>query len=78
LGALLLDARDPTRVLGRSREPMLRPEASYEREGFFGGVVFSCGALLEGDQVRVYYGAADGVVAVADLSLSGILAGLDA
>lgn len=77
LGALLLDAADPSRVLARSREPLLKPEAPYEREGFFGGVVFSCGVLAEGDLVRVYYGAADGVTAVADLSLSGILAGLE-
>jgi predicted GH43/DUF377 family glycosyl hydrolase len=76
LGALLLDADDPSRVLGRSREPILRPEAPYEVGGFFGNVVFTCGLLAEGDTVRVYYGAADGVTAVADLSLDAILAGL--
>ena len=76
LGALLLDAGDPARVIARSREPILRPEAPYEREGFFGGVVFTCGLLAEGDRVRVYYGAADGVTAVAELSLDEILAGL--
>ena len=76
LGALLLDGADPARVLARSREPILRPEAAYEREGFFGGVVFTCGVLAEGDLVRIYYGAADGVTAVADLSLGEILAGM--
>jgi predicted GH43/DUF377 family glycosyl hydrolase len=63
-------------VRGRSREPILIPEAPYEVEGFFGKVVFTCGALVDGDQVRVYYGAADGVTAVADLSLKEILSGL--
>jgi predicted GH43/DUF377 family glycosyl hydrolase len=76
LGALLLDARDPSRVIGRSREPILSPEAPYEREGFFGGVVFTCGLLADGDLVRIYYGAADGVTAVADLSLEEILSGM--
>src|SRR5688500_9720509 len=76
LGALLLDGRDPARVIGRSREPILSPEAPYEREGFFGGVVFTCGLVADGDRLRVYYGAADGVTAVADLSLSEIMAGL--
>jgi predicted GH43/DUF377 family glycosyl hydrolase len=76
LGALLLDAQDPSRVLGRSREPILSPEAPYERQGFFGDVVFTCGALADADMVRVYYGAADGVTAVADLPLDEILAGL--
>jgi predicted GH43/DUF377 family glycosyl hydrolase len=76
LGALLLDPSDPARVIGRSREPILAPEMPYEREGFFSAVVFTCGLLAEGDLVRIYYGAADGVVAVADLSLAEILAGL--
>ena len=76
LGALLLDADDPSRVIARSRDPILRPELPYEREGFFGGVVFSCGVLVDGDVIRVYYGAADGVTAVADLSLVEILGGL--
>ena len=76
LGALLLDARDPSRVIARSREPILAPEAWYETRGFFDGVVFTCGLLAEGDGVRVYYGAADGVTAVADLSLDEILSDL--
>lgn len=78
LGALLLAADDPSRVLARSRDPILAPEAAYEREGFYGGVVFTCGLLAEDDRVRVYYGAADGVTAVADLSLQWILEGLTA
>ena len=76
LGALLLDIHDPGKVLARSSQPILRPEASYEREGFYGDVVFTCGAIAEGDRVRIYYGAADAVMAVADLSLAEILAGL--
>jgi beta-1,2-mannobiose phosphorylase / 1,2-beta-oligomannan phosphorylase len=76
LGALLLDSRDPSRVLGRSRVPILSPELPYETDGFFGNVVFSCGAYLDGDRVRVYYGAADGVTCAADLSLDAILQGL--
>ena len=78
LGALLLDANDPARVIARSRDPILAPEATYERSGFYGGVVFTCGLLAEDDRVRIYYGAADGVTAVADLSLAWILSGLDA
>ena len=77
LGALLLDASDPGKVLGRSRDPILAPEAPYEREGFFAKVVFTCGVIAEGDLVRVYYGAADGVTAVADLSLTDIIGGLE-
>jgi predicted GH43/DUF377 family glycosyl hydrolase len=76
LGALLLDLHDPGKVLARSREPILKPETAYEREGFYGNVVFTCGLVAEADLVRIYYGAADAVMAVADLSLAEILAGL--
>jgi predicted GH43/DUF377 family glycosyl hydrolase len=76
LGALLLDGEDPCRVLGRSKEPILFPEAPYELKGFFANVTFTCGLCAEGDRVRIYYGASDGVTCVADLSLAGILAGL--
>lgn len=77
LGALLLAPDDPSRVLARSRDPILRPEAPYEVEGFFGRVVFTCGAIVQDDIVRVYYGAADGVTALADLRLDDILGGLE-
>ena len=76
LGALLLDAQDPARVLLRSRAPLLAPEAPYERSGFFGNVVFTCGLLAEGEELRIYYGAADGVTAVADVPLAAVLAGM--
>jgi len=76
LGALLLDGEDPGLVLGRSREPILFPEAPYELQGFFANVTFTCGLHAEGDLVRIYYGASDGVTCVADLSLQEILAGL--
>jgi len=76
LGALLLDEHDPSRVLARSREPILKPEAPYEMRGFFGNVVFTCGVVPSGDVVKVYYGAADGVTALAELSLADIMRGL--
>jgi len=77
LGALLLDLDDPSQVLGRSRAPILFPEAPYELNGFFGNVVFSCGVDAEGDLVRIYYGASDGVTCLAELSLAWILRGLE-
>jgi len=76
MGAALLDADDPTKVIARSAGPILEPEAEYEKNGFFGGVVFSCGVVVEGDVVRMYYGAADTSMACAELSLREILDGL--
>ncbi|WP_066195946.1 BtaManbiosPhlase [Gracilibacillus timonensis] len=73
MGAVLLDLQDPTKVIARSRQPFLEPETDYETKGFFGDVVFSCGALVEGDVVRMYYGVADTSMACAELSLQEIL-----
>jgi len=72
LGALLLDSDNPTKILAKSKVPLLEPTALYETEGFFGQVVFTCGALIEGDVLKVYYGASDEVVALAEISLEGL------
>ena len=78
MGALLLDADDPRIVLGRSKAPLLSPEAPYERVGLFANTVFSCGHVaLDEDRIRLFYGAADSVTAAADLSVKEILATLD-
>ncbi len=76
LGAVLLDPADPARVLGRSRHPIMEPSAPYELEGFYGNVVFGTGALLDGDDITLYYGASDEFVCGATLSVRDILAGL--
>jgi len=77
LGAILTDAEHPDRILGRSVEPILAPEQEHEIHGFFGNVVFTCGAVLEDDgAVTVYYGAADAVVCAARFSLEEIFASL--
>lgn len=73
MGALLLDLDDPSKVIARSGVPVLEPVADYERNGFFGDVVFSCGAIVEGDTVKMYYGVADTSMACAELSLQEIL-----
>jgi len=76
LGAFLTAHDDPARVIGRTHEPILSPEAPYEVEGFFGNVVFTCGALLDGDRLKLYYGAADETIALAEASLADVLAAL--
>ena len=54
----------------------MEPLAPYEREGFFGQVIFTNGHLVDGDRVTLYYGAADSVICAAHLSIKSILAGL--
>ena len=73
LGALLLDLDEPWRVLARSATPIMEPQEPYEREGFFGQVIFTNGHLVDGDRLTLYYGAADSVICAADLSIQSIL-----
>ena len=73
LGALLLDLNEPWKVLARSPEPIMEPLAPYEKEGFFGSVVFTNGHLVDGDEITLYYGASDSVICAAKLSLRQIL-----
>jgi predicted GH43/DUF377 family glycosyl hydrolase len=58
IGAALLDKNDPSKVLARSREPLLRPEPS-EREGYVPNVVYTCGAMRHGDQIILPYAVSD-------------------
>lgn len=78
LGALLLDLDDPTRILARSRDPLLEPIADYERKGFVGNVVFTNGHIVDGDAITLYYGAADSVICGATVSIKEILSHLGA
>ncbi|MDQ6670379.1 MAG: glycoside hydrolase family 130 protein [Chloroflexota bacterium] len=77
LGAVLLAADDPTRVLGRSGAPIMQPLADYERGGFYGNVVFATGATVRDDQLTLYYGAADTIVCGATFSIRSIVGGLE-
>jgi predicted GH43/DUF377 family glycosyl hydrolase len=72
LGAFLLDLEDPAKILAKSQLPLLEPEAEYEINGFFGNVVFTCGCLLEEDKLRIYYGAADDSICLAEISLQDL------
>ncbi len=60
-GIMLLDLNDPQRVIGMYKEPLIAPEASYEKEGGFRNhVIFPGGMILEDSgEVKIYYGAAD-------------------
>ncbi|HLN75196.1 MAG TPA: glycoside hydrolase family 130 protein [Prolixibacteraceae bacterium] len=76
LGALLLDLKDPTKVLARSKEPIMEPIVYYEQTGFFGNVVFTNGHYVVGDDIFMYYGASDEVICGARLSIADILSSL--
>jgi beta-1,2-mannobiose phosphorylase / 1,2-beta-oligomannan phosphorylase len=68
LSTVLLDKHNPSIVLKRSKEALIKPEEKYEINGFFGKVVFSCGAIVNHDHVLVYYGVSDENIACAKIS----------
>ena len=75
IGALLLDLDDPRQVIGRLREPLLAPEG-IEREGYVPNVVYSCGGMLNGNDLVLPYGLSDAAVGVAIISVPELLAEL--
>jgi predicted GH43/DUF377 family glycosyl hydrolase len=76
LGAFLLDLKDPTRVIGRLREPLLSPNEA-EREGYVPNVVYTCGALLHAGEVVIPYAMSDYATSFATVSLDELLAAME-
>ena len=72
IGAALLDKRDPSRVLARSSEPLLRPEPS-EREGYVPNVVYTCGAMAHNDQLILPYAVSDTYSNFATIQISALM-----
>lgn len=73
VGAMLLDLKNPTKVLARTATPILQPERDYEVSGVVAQVVFPCGLIVRKDQILMYYGAGDSVLGVATGSVKNIL-----
>lgn len=76
-GAALLDLENPTRLIARTPDPILEPEEEYEKVGVVPNVVFPEGAVVVGDQVRVYYGGADRVCCLATVPMKILMESLE-
>jgi predicted GH43/DUF377 family glycosyl hydrolase len=72
-GAILLDIDKPTKILARTSEPILEPEAEFEKHGIVPNVVFPDGAVVRDKQLFVYYGGADRVCCVASVPIDKFL-----
>jgi predicted GH43/DUF377 family glycosyl hydrolase len=75
IGAFLLDRDDPSKVIGRLREPLLKPNQS-EREGYVPNVVYTCGALLHKGKLIIPYGMADHATGFATVPVDEVLAAM--
>ncbi len=76
IGAVLLDKADPSKVLARSREPLVRPEPS-EREGYVPNVVYTCGAMRHGNQIILPYAISDTFSNFATLEIDALMRTLE-
>ncbi|MFN6133230.1 MAG: glycoside hydrolase family 130 protein [Synechococcaceae cyanobacterium] len=72
IGAALLDRHDPSRVIGRLRQPLLTP-LEEERNGYVPNVVYSCGGLVHGDQLVLPYAVSDRASRIALVNLADLL-----
>ena len=72
IGAVLLDKHDPSRVLARSPEPLVRPEPS-EREGYVPNVVYTCGAMRHNNQIILPYAVSDSFSNFATIEIAALL-----
>jgi predicted GH43/DUF377 family glycosyl hydrolase len=73
IGAVLLDKKDPSKVLARSREPLVRPEPT-EREGYVPNVVYTCGAMRHGDRIILPYAVSDTFSNFATIKIAALMA----
>ncbi|HLP86445.1 MAG TPA: hypothetical protein VK153_01045 [Candidatus Paceibacterota bacterium] len=73
MGAMLLDLKNPTKILHRSNSPILEPEEDYENNGHKWGVIYSCGAVVKDGELFVYYGGSDKYVCVASIKLQDLI-----
>ena len=72
IGAALLDKNDPSKVLARAREPLVRPEPS-EREGYVPNVVYTCGAMRHNDLIILPYAVSDTFSNFATIGIADLL-----
>lgn len=71
--AALLDLNNPQKEIARLPFPLFFPEMEWELKGEVNNVCFPTGAIVEKDQLYIYYGAADERIAVASLSINELL-----
>ncbi len=76
IGAFLLDLDEPTQVIGRLREPLIKANED-EREGYVPNVVYSCGSLLRDRQLIIPYAMSDNATTFATVSLDEVLDGME-
>ena len=71
--AALLDLKDPSKIIANPAQSILLPKEDYELDGDVPLVVFLEGAIIKGDELFVYYGAADTTCCLATCKLNELM-----
>jgi predicted GH43/DUF377 family glycosyl hydrolase len=71
--AALLDLENPKKLIAKLKYPLFSPQEDYETKGYVHNVVFPTGTARFGDELYIYYGAADSSVAVASLNINSLI-----
>ena len=77
IGAALLDKKDPSKILARLQEPLLRPDPS-EREGYVPNVVYTCGAMRHRDKIIFPYAVSDTFSNFATIEIAALMEAMEA
>ena len=72
VGCALLDLADPSKIIGRTKEPVLTA-VDADRSGYVPNVVYTCGALRVGERLLVPYGISDSAVGFATVQIDALL-----
>jgi predicted GH43/DUF377 family glycosyl hydrolase len=72
IGAVLLDKNDPSKILARSRDPLVRPDPT-ERAGYVPNVVYTCGGMRHGDRIVLPYAISDTFSNFATIRIAALL-----
>ena len=75
IGALLLDLKNPRKVIGRLKRPLMEP-LEDEREGYVPNVVYTCGAIVHAGQLIIPYAVSDSATKFARVELKALLAAM--
>jgi predicted GH43/DUF377 family glycosyl hydrolase len=72
IGAMLLDLKDPRKVIGRLEEPLISANEE-ERDGYVPNVVYTCGAMIHNESLYIPFSTSDHVTRFAYVSLDQLL-----
>ena len=75
ISAALLDLEDPSKIIGRLKDPLLEP-ATEQMDGYVPNVVYTCGALIHGGRLILPYGLNDSVTTIVTIELESLLVAL--